>query len=107
VKVRARERRLRRGIDAAERDDRRREIHMGSERSVCVPGCVTSGTRTTHGTCMISSYTNGPFDRRPCEPHMSPWSEVRITAVLSYWPVSSSAAMTVPSERSAICCSFT
>ena len=67
---------------------------------------MTPGTFTTHGTCMIPSYTNGPFDRRPCEPHMSPWSEVRTTTVSSYAPLASSAAITVPSDASPSCCNF-
>src|SRR6266508_6578739 len=48
--------------------------------SVVVPGVVTPGTRTYSGTRMISSYTNGPLLRRPWEPHMSPWSDVKTTA---------------------------
>ena len=35
---------------------------------------------------MISSYTNGPFERSPCEPHMSPWSDVNRIAVSSQAP---------------------
>ena len=64
--------------------------------SVVVPGVVIPGARTYNGTRMISSYTNGPLLRRPWEPHMSPWSDVKTTAVSSARPEAPSASRIAP-----------
>ena len=101
----ARERQDRAAVQGARRSrgrgvqDRWSEVHVADERLVVRPRGIP-GPRISSGTCVEGSYgTIFPCGIR-CSPCMKPWSEVKITYVLSSSPVSRSVSTIASTPRS-------